>query len=636
MAKGIDVRATVSELLFRVLLQDAAGAIVTSGTTSLRLYELQMSDGSLKSYDFNDNTFKATTCTTETASMTHRAGNNGGTNTGVWSYRLATLTGFTVGNIYFSHITNTGATPVVQVREWQFGSEQGDVVLNGVYPEVDVRQVAGTTQTAGDLAARLPAALTAEGNIKADALKLNGSAPNNLAVGAQMDLVSAPNATAVLAIQNGLAKSIPVAEARFKTDVNPVVVPYACEMGTLTDLGYGTAVCKIVSGKLQFISTNGGSLYGDVGVADGIFEADVTLDSATPGDSVGIVFRRSGHWGQSFWEFFIRATDFTLTKVVDLVHTYNVISYPVALTGTHHISCMAYGSLMVFFLDGDLVGYHVSTDMMTNTWAGVRSNSASTNWIDNFSVSRLNAPQTGDAFSLLGTVRGVDNDTLKTLSDQVDAVQAKTVNLPSDPADESNVLAAIAGVVIPSVGAIADAVWDELMSGHLTTGSVGKALSDTDALPTASEIAAAMVAVLTQLGNTSVDGTNRTVVRGDTWSLAFTDLGDLSAVTDIWFTAKISQSQLDSEALLKVSKTAGLLTWNGSSTGLTASNASLVVTDAVSGDITITVKPAQTVSALLEMPYFDVQIKYTDGRVATPATACGRLFINADVTRELT
>jgi hypothetical protein len=55
--------------------------------------------------------------------------------------------------------------------------------------------------------AKLPAALTAGGNIKADALLLNGAAPNNLAAGAQMDLVNAPNATAVTVIQANLATS---------------------------------------------------------------------------------------------------------------------------------------------------------------------------------------------------------------------------------------------------------------------------------------------------------------------------------------------------------------------------------------------------------------------------------------------
>lgn len=39
-----------------------------------------------------------------------------------------------------------------------------------------------------------------------------------------------------------------------------------------------------------------------------------------------------------------------------------------------------------------------------------------------------NTKQTGDAFALLGTVRGTDNDTLKTLSDQIDTAQADLDN----------------------------------------------------------------------------------------------------------------------------------------------------------------------------------------------------------------
>jgi hypothetical protein len=39
-----------------------------------------------------------------------------------------------------------------------------------------------------------------------------------------------------------------------------------------------------------------------------------------------------------------------------------------------------------------------------------------------------NTKQTGDAFALLGTVRGADNDTLKTLSDQLDIAQADLDN----------------------------------------------------------------------------------------------------------------------------------------------------------------------------------------------------------------
>jgi hypothetical protein len=118
--QGIDVRQTGDRLIFRSLLQDSTGAILSTGTANLKLYELQ-SDGTLKSYDWNDNTFKTTALTTENQALTHRTGNNAGTSTGIWTYALTTLSGFTAGNLYFAHVSHTSASPVVQVREFQFG-----------------------------------------------------------------------------------------------------------------------------------------------------------------------------------------------------------------------------------------------------------------------------------------------------------------------------------------------------------------------------------------------------------------------------------------------------------------------------------------------------------------------------------
>jgi hypothetical protein len=68
---------------------------------------------------------------------------------------------------------------------------------------------------------------------------------------------------------------------------------------------------------------------------------------------------------------------------------------------------------------------------------------------------------------------------LATVDTVVDAIKAKTDNLPTDPADESLLEAAIAAIPsAPTVAVIADAVWDEVLSGHVTTGTTGKKLSD--------------------------------------------------------------------------------------------------------------------------------------------------------------
>jgi hypothetical protein len=76
------------------------------------------------------------------------------------------------------------------------------------------------------------------------------------------------------------------------------------------------------------------------------------------------------------------------------------------------------------------------------------------------------------------------------------AIKAKTDNLPSDPADQSELVTLIntrlaaanyvapnnTGILtaisaLPSASTIADAVWDEALSGHLTAGSTGAKLN---------------------------------------------------------------------------------------------------------------------------------------------------------------
>jgi hypothetical protein len=123
--KGIDVRQTLSKLLLEVFMLDNANGKVSSGTAYLYIYEVQ-DDGSLKSYDFNDNTFKTGALTNETSTLTHQQGNNNTTNTGIWTKILSTLTGFTVGAVYIFEVYHAGAIPQCQARKFQFGSTEGD------------------------------------------------------------------------------------------------------------------------------------------------------------------------------------------------------------------------------------------------------------------------------------------------------------------------------------------------------------------------------------------------------------------------------------------------------------------------------------------------------------------------------
>lgn len=124
--KGVDIRQTNgSGVVYRSFFQDSAGNIVPSGAATLFLYELQQ-DGSLKSYDWYDHTFKTGALTVETASMAQQKGNNSTRDTGLYTYALPTGSGHTLSGIYLARTNNPSASPPDQYREYQYGDAQGD------------------------------------------------------------------------------------------------------------------------------------------------------------------------------------------------------------------------------------------------------------------------------------------------------------------------------------------------------------------------------------------------------------------------------------------------------------------------------------------------------------------------------
>lgn len=161
--KGIDVRQTGGKLLLRQYLQDVNGDRVISGTTSVYLVEYQ-DDGSLKTYDFNDNTFKAGAVTTEAVSATYRKTNNNTTDTGLWTYLLGTVSGFTPGAVYSYRFVNSNAVPQDVWRDFQWGSAEGDLATtaNGagvaaLQSDVTQWKTATAPANTGDAFARLGA-----------------------------------------------------------------------------------------------------------------------------------------------------------------------------------------------------------------------------------------------------------------------------------------------------------------------------------------------------------------------------------------------------------------------------------------------------------------------------------------------
>lgn len=126
---GTDVRYSGGGvLMLDAGLTDQYGNDVIAGTTLVSLYEYQ-SDGTFATFDFSTNTFKTITVGAETAAMTHRTGNAGATNLGIWTKPLTVLTGFTVGGLYVQIVTNPQAAPLKQRRRFQYGGSEGDDML---------------------------------------------------------------------------------------------------------------------------------------------------------------------------------------------------------------------------------------------------------------------------------------------------------------------------------------------------------------------------------------------------------------------------------------------------------------------------------------------------------------------------
>lgn len=112
-------------------------------------------------------------------------------------------------------------------------------------------------------------------------------------------------------------------------------------------------------------------------------------------------------------------------------------------------------------------------------------------------------------------------------------------------------------------------------------------------------------------------GNNLTILRGDTLTWNPTALGSLLNHSKIYFSVKRKYTDLDSEALIKVSDVNGLLVINSTPAG-TPANASITINNVNTGDITIVVKAVETAKLdTLQDIYYDVQLVRIDGSVTT-------------------
>jgi len=182
------------------------------------------------------------------------------------------------------------------------------------------------------------------------------------------------------------------------------------------------------------------------------------------------------------------------------------------------------------------------------------------------------------------------------------------------------------------------------LGAGVSTKFWGQTLTDTvvwmNNYPTAAEQEAA---VANAGGVTSVSiqtGADLEVHRGDTMSISFSDLGDISDYSKLWFAIKpIAPSLTDSESsvlILLVNGTAesdGLVTIAGGSPEF-AINGSIAITDSTDGDITVTMEAIEAAKlAPSAKSRYDIQVLRTNGSVNTLTR--GNCTITSDVTRSI-
>lgn len=128
----------------------------------------------------------------------------------------------------------------------------------------------------------------------------------------------------------------------------------------------------------------------------------------------------------------------------------------------------------------------------------------------------------------------------------------------------------------------------------------------------------------------AVSGSAISIYRGDTLTASITGLGNISTRTKLWFTLKNGKDKQDAEALAQIEETLGLKVVNGA-VYATTTDGSIVVTDAVSGALTITIKPAVTKYLMGSKLYYDIQMLTAAGVVTTLSS--GSASVLEDVTR---
>jgi len=244
--------------------------------------------------------------------------------------------------------------------------------------------------------------------------------------------------------------------------------------------------------------------------------------------------------------------------------------------------------------------------------------------------------QSGDAYAV------VSNGTygLSALKTLIDALPTAAAITTAVWAAGTRTLTSISALAASIASAVLDAVAASYNTANTIGAKINAAGAAADPLENdvpgsyASGTAGYVLGHLSDDGVTVIsvlDGSDLTVRRGDTVTVNYTGLGNISARTGLYFTLKQNLQGADSDARIQVTEAGGLVVLNGSASGLTASDASLTVTNATTGAVTLVLKPNLTKQlAAMDGLRYDVQM-VASGAVTTLTE--GDAEVVADVTR---
>ncbi len=239
----------------------------------------------------------------------------------------------------------------------------------------------------------------------------------------------------------------------------------------------------------------------------------------------------------------------------------------------------------------------------------------------------------------LDIVTGVDGTTLATLQGNYAPAKAADVLAQTaaalvaihldhllavdyDPASRPGVATALLNEIIENDGGVSRFTANALEEASGTGATAAQVWSYTTRTLTVPAVS-----------SDSTTSTEITIKRGTTWTIQVTGLGDISGRSKLWFTVKRTKKQyVDSQSTAQIEETVGLVYVNGA-VAATPTNGTIVVDDAIDGDITITVDEVETQN-ITEMNdgFWDVKI-LSGGNVTVPAE--GKFNVTLDVTQAI-